>query len=273
MATRTFAGPGADNWVAATPVATDTALFSTNSGSMTEDFAAIEAVELAAVIFDTTYTGRVGDENNGWGLECSGEVTNKSQSPFIHLTGGDIENVERVVHAPTTPQATMLLSNGAFAEVVAASNGLLVIRGDATIASNVQATQTAFVRIFAGAGSYAGVTASGRSQVDVHENPATNGLDVMDQAIVRVLHNTASVSANLYGGTLDFRGGEIAGLYGLAGHLDCSRATANVVLSGSGIQVGPGLRVTPPPPPYIINVTGTVTFQGGVPSGWPGNYS
>lgn len=272
MATRTFAGPGADNWVAATPVATDSALFSTNSGSMTENFAAIAAVELAAVIFDTEYVGRVGDENNGWALECSGEVTNKSQSPFIHLTGGHTENVERVVHAPTTPQGVMVLSNGAFAEAVVASNGRLVVRGDVTMASNLVAVETGYAIIFAGAGSYAGVTATGRSQVDVYENPATNGLDVMDAAIVRVLFNTASLTANLYGGTLDFRGGEIASLYGMAGHLDCSRARANVVLSGSTIQVGPNLRVTPPPPPYIINVTGTVTFDGGVPAGWPGNY-
>ena len=272
MATRTFSGPGADDWTPSTPLATETAEFSTASGSMTEDFAALNAVDLGAVVFKPTYVGSVGDEDSGWALQCNGEVTNSSQAPIIHLTGGDTENVERVVHTPLVNGARMILSDGTFGSAVVGTNGVLVVRGDATLSANLVAVDGGFAQIKAGSGSYPGVEATGNSQVDVYEDPATNSIDVMDRARVRVMHNTASIAANLTGGTLVMMGGEIAGLYGMAGHLDCSQATADVTLSGTK-TVSPNLRITLPKPPLQLTVTDTTVFEGGRPAGWPGNYA
>lgn len=272
MATVIFAGPGADDWVGSAPVATDTAKFSASSGSMTEDFAALNAVDLGAIEFDIDYVGRVGDENSGWAVECNGEVTNQSRSPMIHLTGGDTENVERVVHVPAAPQAQMVLSNGTFDEVVVGANGRLTVRGDVTTDS-VDAVGNGYAQILAGSGSYGQATANGRSQIDVYENPATGSLDVGKGSIIRVMHDDATVSANIFGGTLQPRGGEVAGLFGLSGVLDLSKLTADLTLSGSTITVGPDLHVIPPPAGRSLTITGTVKYQGGVPTGyWPANY-
>lgn len=271
MATRTWAGPGADDWLVATPVDTDTGLFTNTTQNMTEDFASISGVDFAAVILTPTFRGRIGDENNGWALECNGELTNTSASPFIHITAGAAENIERIIHAPTSPQGQFLVSAATVGTIVVSSNGVMTVRGDVTVDA-VLTVGTGFATIEAGAGSYGEASCYGRSQLDVKEDPATGGISVYDQATLRVVHNDATIQVNQFGGRVVFRGGELAGYYGMGGVLDLSEATADVVISGSTVEVGPDLRVILPKPPFIVNVTGTVTFNGGTPSGWPGNY-
>lgn len=264
--TRVFAGPGADNWVTATPIAGDTAKFTGNAASMTEDYAAIDDVDLAAVQFDVTYGGTVGTENSGWALECNGPVTNSSRSPFIHLTGGDTEDIVRIIHAPIDNTGELLVSAATVGYVIC-GGGKMTVRGDVTV-DEATAVGTGYLVLLAGAGGYGELAAHGRSQVDVEEDPATNGISVYDNATVRVLHADAAPQVSQYGGTVEFRGATLAGYVGMGGHLDLSQATSDVDFGGFTCVVGPDLRITPPPEPYVMTAGATVTFVGGKPRGW-----
>lgn len=271
MATRYWAGVGGSlgSWDT-TPVAGDIAVFTDTAQDVTADFDALKLIDLAAVIFTDTFRGRVGNEQQGFELECAnsgdGYVVNFSRSPFIHLKAGDTENINRILHAPRGNGAELLLSNPSVGSLQCTA-GSCTVGGDATMTAGYFGG-TAFVKILEGSVTGTGaVEAFGRSQVDLYTNPAGTQ-KISDNARVRQLKAGVSTPLTLLGGEFYFRGGTLDTVQMLGGRLNVSEAVQNVASTGGG-RIGQDVVIDAPPAPWAITIAADLEVVGRVPANWP----
>jgi len=269
MARVTWVGPGGGDW-SQTPVDGDDGVFGDLAQSLTTGLSGVSGVNWASLTITPEFRGDIGTPNAGLQVEASGtgRVINRGSGRLVHLTAGAVEDVGGVNHSPAAGGEMVLTAMSAGA--ISAHGGRLVMGED--VLGDVFAGGTALVRVLGAPMATIGfLRAVAEAQVELHRDVQTS-LQIGGRATVAEARDDLEhAGLRMTGGRLVKRGGTLTTPLLHAGVLDCSRATADVAVTGGG-ELGQDLVIIPPPSPFELSFTGTFAFFGDPPQGFPGSF-